>query len=118
MHLLGTNILVPGSDALTKDQSDTIYLVNLHYLCDIWHHVLSHLYAVCTLLPGVQPSPYCMYKFFDFNDYDTNIVQGSNNPHFSDLKTFPVGMTADLDSYLKAKVGSYIPRTLMSIIQV
>ncbi|KAK2187638.1 hypothetical protein NP493_159g03000 [Ridgeia piscesae] len=52
---------------------------------------------------GVQPSPYCMYKFFDFNDYDTNIVQGSNNPHFSDLKTFPVGMTADLDSYLKAK---------------
>ena len=53
---------------------------------------------------GVQPSPYCMYKFFDFNDYDTRIVTGSNDPHLNDLKTYPVEMTSDLDRYLKAQV--------------
>ncbi|XP_013398857.1 protein fantom isoform X2 [Lingula anatina] len=51
----------------------------------------------------VQPSPYVVYKFFDFPDHDTSIVQSSNNPNFSDHKTFPVPMTADLDIYLKSQ---------------
>ena len=54
---------------------------------------------------GVQPSPYCVYKFFDFADHDTNIIPGSNNPHFSDMKTYPVAMTADLDKYIKGQVN-------------
>ncbi len=52
---------------------------------------------------GVQPSPYCVYKFFDFGDHDTAIVESSNNPEFNDHKTFHVPMTADLDKYLKAQ---------------
>ena len=54
----------------------------------------------------MQPSTYCIYKFFDFNDHDTVIVESSNNPHFSDHQAFPVPMTADLDKYLKAQVNS------------
>ncbi|CAH1779675.1 unnamed protein product [Owenia fusiformis] len=50
----------------------------------------------------VQPSPYCVYKFFDFPDHDTTIIQSSNEPQFNDHKSFPVAMTADLDRYLKS----------------
>lgn len=50
----------------------------------------------------VQPSPYCIYKFFDFPDHDTAIITNSNSPVFNDLKVFPVVMAADLDSYLKS----------------
>ena len=52
---------------------------------------------------GVQPSPYVVYKFFDFSDHDTTIVPGSNNPQYNDHKMFPVPMTADLDKYLKSE---------------
>ena len=55
--------------------------------------------------PGVQPSPFCVYKFFDFPDHDTTIIPGSNDPQFNDHKTYPVPMTADLDKYLKAAVS-------------
>nr|KAG5707913.1 hypothetical protein BaRGS_031644 [Batillaria attramentaria] len=48
----------------------------------------------------VQPSPYCVYQFFDYRDHDTVIVRNSNNPEFHDHKTFPVPMTPDLDQYL------------------
>ncbi|KAK7114118.1 protein fantom-like isoform X1 [Littorina saxatilis] len=58
----------------------------------------------CSKLKGrrqdVQPSPYCVYQFFDFSDHDTVIVRNSNNPEFHDHKTYPVPMTADLDQYL------------------
>ncbi|XP_052817311.1 protein fantom-like isoform X2 [Mya arenaria] len=50
---------------------------------------------------NVQPSPYCVYQFFDYNDHDTVIINSSNNPEFNDHKTYPVPMTADLDQYLK-----------------
>ena len=52
----------------------------------------------------VQPSPFCMYKFFDFPDRDTTIIPSSNAPRFDDSKTFPVAMTLDLDKYLRAQV--------------
>lgn len=48
-----------------------------------------------------QPSPYCVYKFFDFNDHDTEIIKSSNNPEFNDHKSFAVPMDIDLDKYLK-----------------
>jgi len=49
----------------------------------------------------VQPCPYCVYKFFDFADHDTDIVQSSTSPQFHDQRTFPVPMTEELDNYLK-----------------
>ena len=53
---------------------------------------------------GIQPSPYVVYRFFDFADHDTDIVQNSNTPEFNDAKTFPVPMTTELDTYLRAAV--------------
>lgn len=52
---------------------------------------------------GVQPSPYCVYQFYDNNDHDTAIIHASNNPEFNDHKTYPVAMTSELDQYLKTK---------------
>ncbi|KAL3860281.1 hypothetical protein ACJMK2_010423 [Sinanodonta woodiana] len=49
----------------------------------------------------IQPSPYCVYQFFDYNDRDTAIVPNSNNPEFNDHRTFPVPMLEELDTYLK-----------------
>ncbi|KAJ7360419.1 Protein fantom [Desmophyllum pertusum] len=51
---------------------------------------------------GIQPSPYVVYRFFDFADHDTDIVQSTNTPEFNDIKTFPVPMTPELDTYLRA----------------
>ena len=53
---------------------------------------------------GIQPSPYVVYRFFDFADHDTDIVQNSNTPEFNDAKTFPVPMTTELDTYVRAAV--------------
>ncbi|XP_029140472.1 protein fantom [Protobothrops mucrosquamatus] len=61
----------------------------------------------CNDLPGrktdLQPSPYVVYKFFDFADHDTAIVPSSNQPQFDDHTGFPVPMNADLDRYLKSE---------------
>ncbi|XP_078365018.1 protein fantom-like isoform X2 [Oculina patagonica] len=51
---------------------------------------------------GIQPSPYAVYRFFDFADHDTDIVQNTNTPEFNDIKTFPMPMTPELDTYLRA----------------
>lgn len=45
-----------------------------------------------------------MYRFFDFADHDTDIVKNTNTPEFNDVKTFPVPMTTELDTYLRAAV--------------
>nr|XP_014344602.1 PREDICTED: protein fantom isoform X2 [Latimeria chalumnae] len=50
-----------------------------------------------------QPSPYVVYKFFDFADHDTPNIPSSNDPQFDDHMTFPVPMNADLDQYLKSE---------------
>ncbi|KAM6430242.1 protein fantom isoform 2-T2 [Liasis olivaceus] len=61
----------------------------------------------CNNLPGRksnrQPSPYVVYKFFDFADHDTAIIPSSNHPQFDDHMGFPVPMNADLDRYLKSE---------------
>lgn len=49
-----------------------------------------------------QPSPYCVYKFFDFDDHDTEIIAASNYPEFNDHRAFAVHMDIDLDKYLKS----------------
>ncbi|KAL8176362.1 UNVERIFIED_CONTAM: hypothetical protein K2H54_032762, partial [Gekko kuhli] len=47
-----------------------------------------------------QPCPYAMYQFFTFPDHDTVIVPSSNNPHFGDLRAFPLRVTPELHHYL------------------
>lgn len=51
--------------------------------------------------PSGQPSPYCVYKFFDFDDHDTEIIAASNYPEFNDHRAYAVHMDIDLDRYLK-----------------
>ncbi|XP_039988659.1 protein fantom isoform X2 [Xiphias gladius] len=51
-----------------------------------------------------QPSPYVVYKFFDFSDYPTATVHDSCEPHFNDLKSYSVLMDVGLDQYLKSEV--------------
>lgn len=66
---------------------------------------LSRCTGVQARRENVQPSPFCVYKFFDYPDHATSTVTGSNNPEYSDHKSYPVPMTADLDKYLKSQVG-------------
>ncbi|NXY42026.1 FTM protein, partial [Ceuthmochares aereus] len=51
----------------------------------------------------LQPNPYVVYKFFDFEDYDTAIIPSSSNPEIDDHMYFQVSMNADLDQYLKSQ---------------
>ncbi|KAI5100549.1 protein fantom [Silurus meridionalis] len=53
--------------------------------------------------PHTQPSPYVIYKFYDFPDHDTPIVPSTNEPQFEDHMIFPLTMNSDLDAYLKAE---------------
>ena len=55
-------------------------------------------------ISDMQPNPYIIYKFFDYDDHDSTIVPGSNSPQFNDRKSYPSPMTAELDKYLKSKV--------------
>ena len=75
---------------------------NRHLLLFLLHDMFSHWNN--DLFSDVQPSPYCVYQFFDYNDHDTVIINSSNNPEFNDHKTYPVPMTGDLDQYLKTMV--------------
>ncbi|XP_041650612.1 LOW QUALITY PROTEIN: protein fantom [Cheilinus undulatus] len=50
-----------------------------------------------------QPSPYVVYKFYDFPDYPTATVQDSRQPHFNDAKSYPVHMDVDLQQYLQTE---------------
>lgn len=61
----------------------------------------------CYCFIDVQPSPYCVYQFFDFNDHDTAIISSTNNPEFNDHQTFSVPMVAELDKYLKSLVSLF-----------
>ncbi|XP_071613030.1 protein fantom isoform X2 [Heliangelus exortis] len=51
----------------------------------------------------LQPNPYVVYKFFDFEDHDTPIIPSSNNPQINDHMCYQVSMNADLDRYLKSE---------------
>ncbi|KFP06636.1 Protein fantom [Calypte anna] len=51
----------------------------------------------------LQPNPYVVYKFFDFEDHDTPIIPSSSNPQINDHMCYQVSMNADLDRYLKSE---------------
>uniref|UniRef100_A0A3Q1H2B0 RPGRIP1 like n=1 Tax=Acanthochromis polyacanthus TaxID=80966 RepID=A0A3Q1H2B0_9TELE len=48
------------------------------------------------------PSPYIVYKFFDFPDYPTSTVHDRCDPTFNDMKSYAVLMDVDLDRYLQS----------------
>ncbi|XP_034443005.1 protein fantom isoform X2 [Hippoglossus hippoglossus] len=50
-----------------------------------------------------QPSPYVVYRFFDFPDYPTAVVHDSFDPNFNDLQSFSVLTDVDVDQYLKSE---------------
>ncbi|XP_054897053.1 protein fantom [Poeciliopsis prolifica] len=50
-----------------------------------------------------SPSPYIVYKFFNFPDYPTATVDDSSEPEFNDLKSYSVLMDDDLDRFLKTE---------------
>ena len=50
---------------------------------------------------GTVPSPYVMYRFYEYPDHDTDIVSSSTEPGWNDEKKFPVTMDRALDAYLK-----------------
>ena len=52
---------------------------------------------------GTVPSPYVMYKFFEYPDHDTEIVPSSTDPSWDDVKKYPVTMDRPLDRYLKTE---------------
>ena len=56
-------------------------------------------------LPGIQPCPYTVYRFYDFGDHDSEIMASSNSPEFNDGKVYPVPMTEELDKYLRTDVS-------------
>lgn len=51
-----------------------------------------------------QPSPYCVYKWHNSIDYDTEIIPASNHPEFNDHNVIGVSMSWQLDDFLKTKV--------------
>lgn len=51
-----------------------------------------------------RPSPYVVYKFFEFPDYPTATVDDRSDPDFNDVKSYSVLMDEDLDRYLKSEV--------------
>lgn len=63
--------------------------------------ILLRCIKVFGLEKDKQPDLYCVYKFYDFSDHDTEIIPSTNMPEFQDLKAFVVPMDIDLDKYLK-----------------
>ncbi|CAL1296145.1 unnamed protein product, partial [Larinioides sclopetarius] len=48
----------------------------------------------------VQPTTFCVYKFYDLPDQDTTIVPASNNPEFSAHHIFSLFIDPALEKYL------------------
>ncbi|XP_068452620.1 protein fantom isoform X2 [Clinocottus analis] len=71
-----------------------------------WNELLITVHR-CRDLKGSggsrRPSPYVVYKFYDFPDYPTPTVQDCCHPVLDHLKSFSVPVDADLDRYLRAE---------------
>ncbi|KAM4618639.1 protein fantom [Polymixia lowei] len=69
-------------------------------------NVLNVTVQCCSNLPSrgsLKPSPYVVYKFFDFPDHDTAIVPDSCDPRLHDDMVYSVVMDANLDRYLRSE---------------
>ncbi|KAK7122042.1 hypothetical protein R3I93_022981 [Phoxinus phoxinus] len=66
--------------------------VTVHLCCDLKSRA-----------PHTQPSPYVIYKLYDFPDHDTPIISSTNEPQFEDHTVFPVAINSDLDAFLRSE---------------
>ncbi|ESO00047.1 hypothetical protein HELRODRAFT_176355 [Helobdella robusta] len=114
-------LVVPMEQALRlyKERSKALGYIE----SNLKHHqqqLLQPLDAVATKRPDdninnliVVPSPYFVYRFFDFADYDSSIIHSSNDPVFEDRRVFPVYMTSQFHQYLLSQnvsVAKKVPR--------
>ncbi|KAL1247936.1 hypothetical protein QQF64_023312 [Cirrhinus molitorella] len=82
---------VPSSSSLIGDLNELN--VTIHSCCNLKSRD-----------PHTQPSPYVIYKLYNFPDHDTPIISSTNEPQFEDHMVFPVAMNSDLDAFLKSEV--------------
>ena len=76
--------------------------INISFAC-------ISIYVVCLKCKRLYfqdelPSPYAIYKFYDFADHDTGIIQHSGSPEFNDSHVYPILMNSELDRYIKSQV--------------
>lgn len=50
-----------------------------------------------------QPSPFCVYGFYNTPDHHTANIPASNNPEFNDHNILSIAVNQDLDDFLKTK---------------
>ncbi|XP_054722121.1 protein fantom-like isoform X2 [Uloborus diversus] len=51
----------------------------------------------------IQPSTFCGYKFYDFPDQHTVVIPASNNPEFSDHRTFSLYLDHPFEKYIRTE---------------
>nr|AEM05865.1 rpgrip1l protein [Danio rerio] len=64
------------------------------------------IHSCCNLKPKgphTQPSPYIVYKLYDFPDHDTPIIPCTTEPQFEDHMVFPMTMNSNLDAFLRSE---------------
>ena len=101
---LSSNLMKDPTITSYQSPSSTVrdFLLRILVCNDI---ILYSCWCKQFYLIAVQfPSPYVMYKFYSFPDYDTAIIQHSTSPHYVDIRTFPLSMAPQLDQYLKSEV--------------
>uniref|UniRef100_A0A1A7WCW3 RPGRIP1-like n=1 Tax=Iconisemion striatum TaxID=60296 RepID=A0A1A7WCW3_9TELE len=71
-----------------------------------WNQLFITVRRCSNLQPRIshKPSPYVVYKFFNFPDYPTATVHDSFNPEFNAFQSFFILMDWDLDQYLKSEL--------------
>ena len=53
---------------------------------------------------GILPSPYVVYKFYNNEDHDSDIVTNSTSPQFNDIKLYTIPVTQSLHTYICSEV--------------
>uniref|UniRef100_A0A8C1U4L6 RPGRIP1 like n=1 Tax=Cyprinus carpio TaxID=7962 RepID=A0A8C1U4L6_CYPCA len=82
---------VPSSPSLMGGDLNELN-ITIHSCCDLKSRG-----------PHTQPSPYIIYKLYNFPDHDTPIISSTNEPQFEDHMVFPVAMNSDLDVLLRSE---------------
>uniref|UniRef100_A0A8C2C040 RPGRIP1 like n=1 Tax=Cyprinus carpio TaxID=7962 RepID=A0A8C2C040_CYPCA len=82
---------VPSSPSLMDGDLNELN-ITIHSCCDLKSRG-----------PHTQPSPYIIYKLYNFPDHDTPIISSTNEPQFEDHMVFPVAMNSDFDALLRSE---------------
>ncbi|KAI2648101.1 Protein fantom [Labeo rohita] len=85
------SVPVPSSSSLMDGDLNELN-VTIHSCCSLKSRGLH-----------TQPSPYVIYKLYDFPDHDTPVISSTNEPQFEDHMIFPVAMNSDFDAFLRSE---------------